>query len=225
MVHQNVQNERPEAYKFDEQLEVAIIAETYFIECSKAKQAAGLITSFEDVRDSPYYQDQDIDFIWNYPDGRKLKIEVKGDTFETNNIFAELVVPSFYIDPITKNVIGTSAKLGWLYGSKADIIFYCFINAGDICFLNLRRFSNWITKNITSSEIKRKGYVYSPRAAKNISDRGSPYYGVGLLVPLQDIINANPQEKFLKLNKEPHKGDILAVYKAKYPDQKENASL
>ena len=136
-------------YDFVEQQKVAEIAESWFIQYSMKQQAKGIIESFDDVRNVKEYQDKDVDFVYHYRNRPPVMIEVKGDRHKLRNLFAETVVPSFYTDKETGNVVDQRAKPGWLFGSKADFVFYCFIRFDTIYFkpaplltLALQLFSN-----------------------------------------------------------------------------------
>ena len=206
-------------YDFVEQQKVAEIAESWFIQYSMKQQAKGIIESFDDVRNVKEYQDKDVDFVYHYRNRPPVMIEVKGDRHELRNLFAETVVPSFYTDKETGNVVDQRAKPGWLFGSKADFVFYCFIRFDTIYILNLRRFSPWLCNCLATKGVRNK---FTSCAAHNLHNIDAPsdnfYYGMGCLVPLS-VLESVEERLCNKIIAEPP--GIIGVYE----NRKESENL
>ena len=177
-------DERPKYYDFDQQQIVAQIGETAFRNYMRHLQREGTILSCCDVTDNPQYQSQDIDFVVTLPDRSRVGWEVKCDTYTTGNLFAETQVNSYSLSN-TGDITSTHHAQGWLYKSRADMIFY-FFSKWNIAYLFPRaELCLWLDKTL-SSRGKRYGNVLRMSAAPNKStrDRNCIYFGVGLLVPL-----------------------------------------
>lgn len=195
-------------YRFQEQLKEGDIAETCFLRFAERWKRKGVIREVLDVRENPQYRRLDIDFICVMPDGTSKTYEVKGDQKKTGNVFAEYAVPSYRLNE-NKEIIQRDTRLGWLYGSQADYIFYHFVNMDIVCLLSLNRFAAWVDAMSLQCNFvrRRQKTAFQIRGAKNIEEKNNPngsyYYGLGYLVPLKEIEQAMeslpPNERFLKI--------------------------
>ncbi len=127
------------------------------------------IKKVKDVSFDKEYQEQDIDYLvtftdkkdMNYPPKElKCSIEIKTDTYTTGNIFFET------ISNRQKNTKGC------MYQSKADYLFYYFINFGELFILQLHNYVVWFDNHyLTEKGFTRKiihneyfdsvGYIFS----------------------------------------------------------------
>lgn len=175
-------------FDFKSQLTVSKEGEAVFIKWLKQKKARGQIRDFLDVRGDSGYQDLDIDFITIAPDGRQKTWEVKTDTTTTGNLFAEFSVNTYTEDGLG-NVTQRYMKPGWLYGSKADRVFYYYTKSQTAYIFDLRQFAAWVDSRFMPGAAKQAAPPRA-RAAKNIENRNEPgryYYGIGYLIPLQEM--------------------------------------
>lgn len=200
-------DEQPEkVYVFDKQYEVSKEAEEWFVRFALRWKAKGIIRDFMDVRKNAHYQDMDVDFICILPDGTKRTYEVKGDFTKTGNLFAEYAVPTYVVDENDRRkIITRHAKLGWLYRSRADYIFYYYSAFQKIYMFDLPYFAAWVDSMSLQCNFKkrRKAIPFSIRGAKNLVSEdkpyGSYYYGLGYIVPLKEIENSYQKNHFLKI--------------------------
>lgn len=191
-------------YDFDKQNEVSKEAEEWFLRFASRWKEQGIILDVLDVRENRAYQNMDIDFVCIMADKSKRTCEVKGDFTETGNLFAEYAVPSYDVDK-NRKIIGRHASLGWLYGSKADFIFYYYSAYKKIYLLDLVEFSAWVNSMSLKCNFERRrcSRPFSIRGAKNLVDKNNPkgsyYYGLGYIIPLREIESANKKRHFLKI--------------------------
>lgn len=202
-----IEEEQPgKVYVFDEQYEVSKEAEEWFIRFALRWKAKGIIRDFMDVRKNIHYQDVDVDFICILPDGTRRTYEVKGDFTKTGNLFAEYAVPTYVVDDNDRRKIITRyAKLGWLYRSQADYIFYYYSAFQKIYMFDLPYFAAWVDSMSLQCNFKkrRKAIPFPIRGAKNLVSEdkpyGSYYYGLGYIVPLKEIESSYQKNHFLKI--------------------------
>lgn len=199
--------EQPEkVYDFDEQAKVSKEAEEWFIRFARRWKEQNIISDFYDVREDAHYQNADIDFICVMPDGRRHTYEVKGDFKNTGNLFAEYAVPSYVIDANDRLKINDRhAKLGWLYRSKAEYVFYYYSQRKAIYLFELSYFAAWVDRMSLNCFFmkRRQKKPFEIRGAKNLDNKNDPYgsyyYGMGYLVPLREIEDTYQKRYFLKV--------------------------
>lgn len=165
-----------EVYEFKKSLEVGKqgeeIIERYLLSIDN-------ILEVKCVTDDRNYWDKDIDFIVTMKDGRKFTIEVKTDRYKTNNIYYE-----------TKSCIENNT-LGCFEKTKADFIFYYFINKDILYIFKTKTFRAWVNKEIdfyntqpANSSLK-KSFVYN-----KTRDLKSEYTSEGYIIPI-DFLESN----------------------------------
>lgn len=193
-------------YVFDKQNEASKEAEECFICFAMRWKENGIIRDFIDVRENKYYQEQDIDFVCIRPDGTKRTYEVKGDFTETGNMFVEYSVPTYCIDANDRRkILRRHAKLGWMYQSKADYVFYYYSATKVVYLFELLYFSAWVDGMSLrcNFEKRRQAMPFPIRGAKNLVDENKPhgsyYYGMGYIIPLKEIEDMYQKKNFLKI--------------------------
>lgn len=88
-----------------------------------------------DVSEDKFYQKQDVDFLW-VVDNKIIKVEVKTDTYkDTENIVVET------ISNMNKN------KKGCMMYTKADYVFYYFVNEGLCYIIKAEEFKSFFNAN------------------------------------------------------------------------------
>lgn len=116
-----------------------------------------------DVSKNKKYQDKDIDFIVKLKNGENISVELKTDTYDTGNIFYEVISNKEY------NVLGCMIK------SKAKCLLYYFIKTKELYIIDLKSYRKWINKN---------NERFAKKKIKNINKRGNDItHSIGLLIP------------------------------------------
>ena len=93
------------------------------------------IEEIVDVTKNRNYWEKDIDFIVRFIDGKEIVIEIKTDTYTTNNMFFETISSIEAQTP------------GCMYKTKAKYLFYYFINAGELYVIEVEPYREWFEKN------------------------------------------------------------------------------
>ena len=93
------------------------------------------IRKITDVSTIEKYRDEDIDCILEFTDNKKKTGEIKTDTYLSGNIFYETVSNLEY---------GT---LGCMEKSKADYLFYYFINSDELYIIDFPKYKKWFNEN------------------------------------------------------------------------------
>ena len=110
-----------------------------------------------DVSNDKKYQKCDIDAFVTTKDLKRFSIEIKTDSFDTGNIFFELISS---IEPFS---------LGCMIKTKADFLFYFFIKTKELYILNMQKYRMFVIENIDDFQWKK---------VKNTN-----YESIGFLVP------------------------------------------
>ena len=92
------------------------------------------------IEDNQSFYKADIDLILK-ENGQFTKIEVKVDTYTSGNFFLET------ISNVAKNEEDELEGLGCLLITKADKIYYYFINSKKLYIFNAKSLKNWILSN------------------------------------------------------------------------------
>lgn len=146
-----------------------------------AKQAAAAVTHFlettwpqtvavHNVEENPAYQKYDVDLLWTIADGERLRVipvEVKGDRYHRTG--------NFFFETVSNEGKGTA---GCFLYTKAEWLFYLFVEVGTLYCLPMWRVRPWFEANLarfrerrTSTPVGRKSYVT-----------------VGRLVPIETVL-------------------------------------
>lgn len=174
-------------YDFKEQLNIGKLGEEYFEKLCKKSIEDGRMSEFLNVTNDEKYWHKDIDYICTYKNGKRLAFEIKYDTTTTGNIFAETNVNTYYF--YDNNVCGTRTKLGWLYRSKADFIFYYFGKLNIAYIISRNALAYWIDYCSQGNKLRTKTKEYVNLKVKSAMNKGTNccYFGVGYCVPIKDI--------------------------------------
>lgn len=136
-----------------------------------------LLTAWEqtvavhNVEEDPAYQEHDIDLLWtvktNNNSLRVILLEVKGDRYhQTGN---------FFFETISNESKGTQ---GCILYTKADWLFYYFVEIGRLYCLPTERVRPWFEANSSRFAERRT----------STPTRYSRYITVGRLVPIQTVL-------------------------------------
>lgn len=175
-------------YDFKEQLNIGKLGEECFEKICKKSIEDGKMSSFLNVTSDEKYWKNDIDYICTYKNGKKLSFEIKCDTTTTGNIFAETNVNTYYFDD-DNNVCDTRTKIGWLYGSKADFVFYYFSKLNIVYVITRKALAYWIDYCLQGNKLRIESKEYVNLKVKSAMNKGTDcyYFGVGYCVPIKDI--------------------------------------
>ena len=115
------------------------------------------VESIVSVAGIPMYQQDDIDFVVTFKDGKKLTLEVKTDTYDVN-FFYELISNDIYNTP------------GCLVKTKADIVVYYFINLEIVYFIDRRHFQKWFKQHEFDTVVDEYGLTEPIMKAKRLQN-------------------------------------------------------
>lgn len=142
-----------EVYLFASQVKETDIGTEVVIGFLQEKYPQDVFTNVEDDKE---YQKMDIDYLWSHCD-KELKLEIKVDSYLTNNLFYEL-----YSNYELKTQ-------GCLEKTKADLIAY-YYSAKDILYIidpiklrkYVHKYQKWLVpKFIPNSTYQAMGYLIS----------------------------------------------------------------
>lgn len=200
-----------EHYTFNEQNLIAKRGEFFFEVVMRYQINRSHYLNYYDLRDDNDAQNRDIDFSIVARNNALITCEVKCDTKNTGNIFAEISVDSFRHDD-SGNIISYYSKRGWLYQSRADWIFYYCEKLHTVYLFERVYFIRWLNRRLTSYVVTKERrsnphYTeYKVRSAPNYGgmdgkDTNTEYFGLGICVPVRDMIKAEEmQGHFLLIN-------------------------
>ncbi|MBS1271480.1 MAG: hypothetical protein MAGBODY4_00612 [Candidatus Marinimicrobia bacterium] len=101
-----------------------------------------------DVRNSEEYQDQSVDLQWIRSAGKE-----KERTSELIKVcFSPEPAPDRYFFEILDG--NDKRKPGWFSSSKADLLFYYFLDLGELHILLIREFKPWLVKNMKNFQVQ-----------------------------------------------------------------------
>lgn len=153
---------------------------TFKDSCKTGAQAVALVTSWllstpavssiTNVENNRLFQNQDVDIITVSREGITHKLEVKGDSYDSGNLFFET------ISNTSKNTSGC-----FLY-TEADWLCYVTLPTKTLYVIPVKKTRAWFLKNINSfKEVKTFTAVGN-----------SKYQTVGRLVPIKELQKACP---------------------------------
>lgn len=162
-------------YEFNKSLNVGELGEDIV---EKYLNSLDNVKKISCVKDIKKYQEDDIDFIVHLSNGKKTSIEVKADSYKSGNLYYE-----------TKSCVEYNT-LGCLEKTKADYLFYYFINLNVLYIFKTKQFRKWVRKEIemfnlkpSSSKLKKKSVLN-----KTFNDV-DVYTSEGYTIPLKYIEN------------------------------------
>lgn len=162
-------------YEFKESLNIGEQGENIVEEYLNKLENVKKIKSVKDIKE---YQEEDIDFLVYLDKGKKVSIEVKCDSYKSGNLYYE-----------TKSCIEFNT-LGCLEKTKADYIFYYFLNLNVLYIFKTKKFRSWVHKEINKyyknpelSKIKKKEVFNKTFNKKDL------YTSQGYTIPLVHIEN------------------------------------
>lgn len=162
-----------EIYEFNKSLSVGELGENIV---EKYLNKLGNVKKVESVKDIRAYQKEDIDFIVHLANGKKVSVEVKSDSYKSGNLYYE-----------TKSCVEFNT-LGCFEKTKADYIFYYFLNLKVLYIFKTKKFRSWVHKEIMehnynsqNSKIRKKEVFNRTRNNEDI------YTSQGYTIPLRYI--------------------------------------
>lgn len=114
-----------------------------------------------DVSNDKKYQNMDIDILLKTKDNTYIGVEVKTDSYDTGNIFFEIVSSTY---PFNE---------GCMFKTRSDFIFYFFTKTKELYILNTSKYRKFVLDNISRFEFKK---------VKN-----KTYESLGCLVPKKAV--------------------------------------
>lgn len=153
-----------------------------------ARRAAAAVTDFlqrtwpqtvfvHNVEDDPAYQEHDVDLLWSYLDEggnlRVIPIEVKGDRYHRTG--------NFFFETVSNEERGTA---GCFLYTKADWLFYYFVEIGRLYCLPMRAVRPWFEANLSRFR--------EQRTSTPLSNGRGRYVTVGRLVPIATVLAEVP---------------------------------
>lgn len=175
-------------YTMSAQSEVGKAGEVLFEAIMKDSIRRGKTLTYKDVRGIAEYREDDIDYIRTLPNNREERCEVKTDTYKTGRLYAEFTVNSYKISE-NNEIQSVRSKQGWLHRSKADMIYYYFLNEKVLYIIERKSLCAWIDYQLLPGVQGTRPFI---RSAFN-RDEKSPfkiYFGIGVLIPCDDMMKA-----------------------------------
>lgn len=131
-------------YEFKKSLDIGELGEDII---EKYLKSLNNVKKIESVKEIKKYQEEDIDFLVYLNEGKKVSIEVKCDSYKSGNLYYE-----------TKSCVEFNT-IGCLEKTKADYIFYYFLNLNVLYIFKTEKFRAWVRKEI-------KQYNKNPKLSK-----------------------------------------------------------
>lgn len=154
-------------YEFNSSNQVGKVGEEFVLSQLKTLPQ---VSEIIDVSDNRHYQIEDVDFFVRFVNGQEYKVEIKTDTYKSGNLFFE----------IYSNV--ETRTQGCLMKTKADYLFYYFVNLKSLYVFHMEDFKKFVLDNLNS---------FKQRTVKNLT-----FNSMGYLVPLKFI-----EENFKNMKK------------------------
>ena len=171
-------------YEFKKSLDVGELGENII---EKYLNNLKNVKRIESVKEMKKYQEDDIDFLVYLNGGKKVSIEVKCDSYKSGNLYYE-----------TKSCVEFNT-LGCLEKTKADYIFYYFLNLNTLYIFKTEQFRSWVRKEIDKcnknpklSKIRKKEVLNRAFNKKDL------YTSQGYTIPLLHIENELKDTKIYK---------------------------
>ena len=120
-------------YEFKKSLDIGELGENIV---EKYLNSLNNVKKIESVKEIKKYQEEDIDFLVYLNEGKKVSIEVKCDSYKSGNLYYE-----------TKSCVEFDT-IGCLEKTKADYIFYYFLNLNVLYIFKTKKFRSWVRKEI-----------------------------------------------------------------------------
>lgn len=160
-------------HEFQKSLKVGERGEEHILEYLRRSDA---VTNIIDVRGSKTYQEVDIDFLTTLRDGKEYGVEVKTDTYLSGNIYYET------ISSLESDSIGCFEK------TKADFLFYYFLNAKQLYIFSMPEYRAWFQQKQPYFD-----YVGYQKRPINKGRGKSTYTSVGYAFPVSLLEDENPR--------------------------------
>ena len=164
-------------YEFKKSLNVGELGEDIV---EKYLNSLNNVREVKSVKNIKKYQNDDIDFLVYLNNGKKLSIEVKCDSYKSGNLYYE-----------TKSCVELNTP-GCLEKTKADYIFYYFLNLKTLYIFKTNKFREWVRSEIKKhninpqSNIIRKKEVFNKFFNKK-SNSEDIFTSLGYTIPLNYI--------------------------------------
>ena len=147
-----------------------------------AKQAATDVTHFlqtiwpqtvrvHNVEDDSAYQVHDVDLLWTVMEKERLRVipvEIKGDRYHRTG--------NFFLETVSNEGKGT---LGCFLYTKAEWLFYYFVETGRLYCLPMAEVRPWFIQNMSRFKEQRTS---TPTRS------GQSYITIGRLVPIKAVL-------------------------------------
>lgn len=151
-------------HNFKDSLAIGEIGEEKILEYL---QTSSSVKNIIDVRNVKMYQECDVDLLVHMQGEKELKIEIKTDTYRSGNIYYETVSAE------------ETGSVGGFEKTKADYMFYYFINLQTLYILDMKKYRVWFKKHQTAFDAA--GYQ---KKVKNSRYNGSTYTSIGYAFPV-----------------------------------------
>lgn len=180
---------RKRVYEFKKSLNIGELGED-IVESYLLKLPS--VSRVESVKNIKKYQEDDIDFIVHLKNGKKYSIEVKCDSYNSGNLYYETKSCAEY------NTVGCLEK------TKADYIFYYFLNLKILYIFKTNKFRNWVRDEIKKHSINPQNSKLTPKKVYNKSfNQIDTYTSLGYTIPLKYIeytlCNAKVYKKYYNI--------------------------
>ncbi|MEG1502271.1 MAG: hypothetical protein RR370_02670 [Synergistaceae bacterium] len=135
------------------------------------------VKEIKDVRNDKEYQKKDIDYILVMNTGQERTVEIKTDSYISDNIFFE-----------TMSAKETNS-IGCMYKTEAEWLLYYFLRTKELYILKMPDYRNWVDENISRFQKRKIGNWRR--------GQGKTYTSEGRLIPKQIL-----ESEFKNLKKE-----------------------
>lgn len=171
-------------YEFKKSLNVGEIGENIIEEYLNGLNN---VKKVESVKDIKKYQQDDIDFIVHLSTGKKLSVEVKSDSYKSGNLYYE-----------TKSCVEFDT-LGCFEKTKADYIFYYFLNLNVLYIFKTTKFRSWVRQEIKKHSTNPKASRIQKKEVYNKTQNNRDVYtSQGYTIPLRYIESELSDTKIYK---------------------------
>lgn len=162
-------------YEFKKSLDVGELGENIV---EKYLKNLDNVKKIESVKDIKRYQEDDIDFLVYLNGGEKVSIEVKCDSYKSGNLYYE-----------TKSCVEFNT-IGCLEKTKADYIFYYFLNLNVLYIFKTKKFRSWVRKEIIQyNQNPNLSKIQKKEVFNRAFNKKDLYTSQGYTIPLVYIEN------------------------------------